>query len=121
MKRGVVVSEHVGYIDVGLRNGIANMFLPPELAGNAARDLDNHRDDPNGKWHASAGWYHFFHIEDIAQVTVALRCLLAVHLLPTTPRGNSDRPPVVLLLREDAAEPAAVLEDYWARWAFWGD
>lgn len=68
VKKGVVVSEHVGYLDVGLRNGIAEAFLPPEQAGNAARDLNNHKETKEGKWHASAGWYHFFHIDDITQV-----------------------------------------------------
>ena len=40
VKRGVVVSEHVGYLDVGLRNGLQHMFLPPEAAEYAGADVD---------------------------------------------------------------------------------
>ena len=69
VKKGVVVSEHVGYLDVGIRNGLARMFLPPEQAENSGRDLEDLKPNPTGKWHASAGWYHFFHIDDIKQAT----------------------------------------------------
>ena len=40
VKRGVVVSEHVGYLDVGLRNGLQHMFLPPEAAEYAGADVN---------------------------------------------------------------------------------
>ena len=42
MRRGVVVSEHVGYLDVGLRNGLQHMFLPPEAAEYAGADVNVH-------------------------------------------------------------------------------
>eukprot|EP00966_Prymnesium_polylepis_P107536 2489177-Prymnesium_polylepis.1 len=77
VRPGIVVSEHVGYMDVGLRNGLARQFLPTEeMAGNAGRDLGKYtmptcRDDcaeNEGKWHAAAGWYHFFHMDDIRKI-----------------------------------------------------
>ena len=40
VKPGVVVSEHVGYLDVGLRNGLQHMFLPPEAAEYAGADVN---------------------------------------------------------------------------------
>ena len=50
-KRGRVVSEHVGYLDVGIRNGLVDNFVP---GGEAAR-----------AWARAAGWYHIFHIDDL--------------------------------------------------------
>lgn len=32
VKKGTVVSEHVGYLDVGLKSGIQFQFLPQEAA-----------------------------------------------------------------------------------------
>ena len=46
MKRGVVVSEHVGYLDVGLRNGLQHMFLPAEAAEYAGADVNVHATTP---------------------------------------------------------------------------
>ena len=46
-----VVSEHVGYLDVGIRNGLVDNFVP---GGEAAR-----------AWARAAGWYHIFHIDDL--------------------------------------------------------
>ena len=74
VKKGVVVSEHVGYLDVGLKNKIQDQFLPPEAALIAGADVsDTGPAGPNGKRHASGGWYHFFHIDDIR--TIARRWL----------------------------------------------
>ena len=68
VRKGVVVSEHVGYLDVGIRNGLAFAFLPEDQAHYAGDDLDNHKPSDDGYKHASAGWYHFFHIDDIRQI-----------------------------------------------------
>lgn len=69
VKPGVVVSEHVGYLDVGLRNGLAFQFLPPEAAHISGDDVDDHSPaGPEGKKHAAGGWYHFFHIGDIRKI-----------------------------------------------------
>ena len=43
VKPGVVVSEHVGYMDTGLRNGLQFQFLPNEQAHIAGDDVDDHR------------------------------------------------------------------------------
>ena len=37
VKPGVVVSEHVGYLDTGLQNGLQYQFLPKEQADISAR------------------------------------------------------------------------------------
>jgi len=56
VKKGVVVSEHVGYLDVGLHNKLPFEFLPPEQAHIAGDDVDNHSPaGPQGKKHASGG------------------------------------------------------------------
>ena len=69
VRPGVVVSEHVGYLDTGLRNKLAFQFLPEAAAKLAGDDVDNMRPaGPEGKKHASAGWYHFFHIDDIRRI-----------------------------------------------------
>ena len=69
VKPGVVVSEHVGYLDVGLRNGLQYQFLPEEAAKIAGDDVNDVRPaGPEGKKHASGGWYHFFHIDDIRKI-----------------------------------------------------
>ncbi|KOO35213.1 peptidyl serine alpha-galactosyltransferase, partial [Chrysochromulina tobinii] len=66
VKKGVVVSEHVGYLDVGIKAKLPFEFLPKELAENAGADLDDLTPPgANGKRHASGGWYHFFHMDDI--------------------------------------------------------
>ena len=69
VKPGVVVSEHVGYLDTGLRNGLQYQFLPREQAHIAGDDVDDHKPaGPEGKKHAAGGWYHFCHISDIRKV-----------------------------------------------------
>ena len=69
MKKGVVVSEHVGYLDVGLRNGLQHMFLPAETAEYAGADVNVHSTPPaEGLQISAGGWYHFFHIEDIRKI-----------------------------------------------------
>ena len=69
MKKGVVVSEHVGYLDVGLRNGLQHMFLPPEAAEYAGADVNVHTTPPAEGLRVSAGgWYHFFHVDDIRAI-----------------------------------------------------
>ena len=69
MKKGVVVSEHVGYLDVGLRNGLQHMFLPPEAAEYAGADVNVHATPPpDGLKISAGGWYHFFHIDDIRKI-----------------------------------------------------
>lgn len=56
-KRGVVVSEHVDYLDVGIRAGLPTQFI----AAGAARGA------------RAAGWWHVFHRDDLA--TIAPRWL----------------------------------------------
>ena len=69
VKPGVVVSEHVGYLDVGLRNKLQFQFLPPDQAHIAGDDVDDSRPaGPEGKKHAAGGWYHFFHMDDIRAI-----------------------------------------------------
>lgn len=69
VKPGVVVSEHVGYLDTGLRSGLPFQFLPDDAAHMAGDDVnDHHPAGPNGKKHAAGGWYHFFHIDDIRKI-----------------------------------------------------
>ena len=69
VKKGVVVSEHVGYLDVGLRNGLQHQFLPPELAEYAGADVNVHATPPaDGLKVSAGGWYHFFHIDDIRKI-----------------------------------------------------
>ena len=65
---------------VGLKNGLARRFLPSEeLQGNAVRDLDRYQVPPCvdarcsagsrvPTSHAAAGWYHFFHMDDIRAI-----------------------------------------------------
>lgn len=46
VKRGVVVSEHVGYLDVGIKNGLPAQFIPPEFVPYAGADVHNHGQPP---------------------------------------------------------------------------
>jgi hypothetical protein len=56
----------VGYLDVGIKAKLPFEFLPKELAENAGADSDDLTPPgANGKRHASGGWYHFFHMDDI--------------------------------------------------------
>lgn len=75
VKKGVVVSEHVGYLDTGIRNGLPAQFLPSvEAVQYAGADVNNYNPPgPDGKRHAAGGWYMFFHIDDIR--TIAPRWL----------------------------------------------
>ena len=69
VKPGVVVSEHVGYLDTGLQNGLQYQFLPKEQADISGADVNDHRPTgPDGKRHAAGGWYHFFHMDDIRKI-----------------------------------------------------
>ena len=72
VKEGVVVSEHVGYLDTGLRNGLASEFLPDAEGVEYARgDLDRgprRAGDVSGRKHSAGGWYHFFHMSDIRKI-----------------------------------------------------
>jgi hypothetical protein len=55
VSRGMVVSEHVGYLDNGIRNHLIENFVPePELAAKYAK---------------AAGWYHMFHIDDLRTIS----------------------------------------------------
>eukprot|EP00967_Tisochrysis_lutea_P093040 scaffold134391_cov38-Tisochrysis_lutea.AAC.1 len=91
VRRGVVVSEHVAYLDTGIRAGLPAQFLP---SVEAVQDLfagASPSDHPVGtlwlctgsrpscasahlehtthrKRHAAGGWYHFFHIDDIRAI-----------------------------------------------------
>ena len=70
VKPGVVVSEHVGYLDVGIKNGLPAMFLPPEFVEYAGADLHVHTTPPAEGLRVSAGgWYHFFHVDDIRAIS----------------------------------------------------
>lgn len=51
-QRGVVVSEHVGYLEQGIRHHLVENFIP-QSAVHLAR---------------AAGWYHVFHIEDLRRI-----------------------------------------------------
>ena len=51
--RGMVVSEHVGYLDQGINNHLVENFVPHEGMAKLAR---------------AAGWYHIFHLEDLKQI-----------------------------------------------------
>lgn len=69
VKPGVVVSEHVGYLDVGIKNGLPAMFLPPEFVEYAGADVHVHTTPPPEGLRVSAGgWYHFFHVDDIRAI-----------------------------------------------------
>ena len=72
VRPGVVVSEHVGYLDTGLRNGLASEFLPDAEGVEYARgDLDRgprRAGDVSGRKHSAGGWYHFFHMSDIRKI-----------------------------------------------------
>ena len=57
VRRGMVVSEHVGYLEQGIRHHLVGNFVPP-----AAVPLAR-----------AAGWYHIFHVEDLR--TIAPRWL----------------------------------------------
>ena len=58
VRRGLVVSEHVGYLDNGIRNHLVENFVPDASMASLAR---------------AAGWYHVFHLEDLK--TIAPRWL----------------------------------------------
>jgi hypothetical protein len=76
VKPGVVVSEHVGYLDTGLLADLQSQFLPPEAAAIAGGDVRNHAPaGPEGKRHAAAGWYHFFHMDDIRKISHRWMCV----------------------------------------------
>ncbi len=57
-RRGLVVSEHVHYLDMGISHHLLENFVP---------------DASKAKWAKAAGWYHVFHIEDLR--TIAPRWL----------------------------------------------
>ena len=69
VKPGVVVSEHVGYLDVGIRAGIQREFLDsPEAIEAAGADIDLLGNPKEGKRLSAGGWYHFFYIDDIRKI-----------------------------------------------------
>ena len=71
--RGMVVSEHVGYLDQGIRNHLVENFVPePSMAGLAR----------------AAGWYHIFHIDDLR--TIAPRWLHYTEVMRTNPQRYWD-------------------------------
>ena len=55
VKKGVVVSEHVGYLDTGIRNGLPAQFLPADAVEFAGADLDNWS-KKGPKRHSAGGW-----------------------------------------------------------------
>ena len=52
-KRGLVVSEHVGYLDNGINNHLVENFVPDPTTVSYAK---------------AAGWYHIFHIDDLRAI-----------------------------------------------------
>ena len=56
-RRGMVVSEHVGYLEQGIRHRLVGNFVPAEAVPLAR----------------AAGWYHIFHVDDLR--TIAPRWL----------------------------------------------
>lgn len=76
-RRGVVVSEHVAYLDNGIRHGLPRQFIAPEAVTMAGAEMSHPNydvlsEDEDGqnyeKQHAAGGWYHLFHIEDIKRI-----------------------------------------------------
>ena len=66
-RRGMVVSEHVGYLEQGIRNKLVRNFVPAEAVPLAR----------------AAGWYHIFHVEDLR--TIAPRWLHYTEEMRTHP------------------------------------
>ena len=66
-RRGMVVSEHVGYLEQGIRNKLVRNFVPAEAVPLAR----------------AAGWYHIFHVEDLR--TIAPRWLHYTEQMRTHP------------------------------------
>ena len=52
VRKGMVVSEHVGYLEQGIRHGLVENFIPQSQV-HLAR---------------AAGWYHIFHLDDLRQI-----------------------------------------------------
>ncbi|KAL1503306.1 hypothetical protein AB1Y20_011358 [Prymnesium parvum] len=52
VRKGMVVSEHVRYLEQGIRHGLVENFIPKSQV-HLAR---------------AAGWYHLFHVEDLTQI-----------------------------------------------------
>jgi hypothetical protein len=67
VRRGMVVSEHVGYLEQGIRHKLVGNFVPPEAVPLAR----------------AAGWYHIFHVEDLR--TIAPRWLHYTEMMRTHP------------------------------------
>lgn len=67
-RRGLVVSEHVPYLDMGIRHG-----LPQNFISAAAARLSK-----------AAGWYHVFHLEDLR--TIAPRWLHYTEQMRSNPQ-----------------------------------
>ena len=53
VRRGRVVSEHVGYLEQGIHNKLVANFVPAEAVPLAR----------------AAGWYHIFHVEDLRTIS----------------------------------------------------
>ena len=51
--KGLVVSEHVGYLEQGIQNHLVENFVPHAPMAKLAR---------------AAGWYHIFHLDDLKQI-----------------------------------------------------
>ena len=69
VKRGLVVSEHVHYLDNGIRRHLPENFLPDAAAARFAK---------------AAGWYHIFHLEDLR--AIAPRWLHYCERMRTSPQ-----------------------------------
>ena len=87
-RRGVVVSEHVAYLDKGVRSGLLQQFLSPEAVKVASAEMESPplnmlhvlsavpegdspwpaRDPRRGKRHAAGGWIHIFHVDDLRKI-----------------------------------------------------
>ena len=53
VRKGLVVSEHVGYLDNGIRRHLPENFLPDPSKSTFAK---------------AAGWYHIFHLDDLKAI-----------------------------------------------------
>jgi hypothetical protein len=69
VRKGLVISEHVGYLDNGIRRHLPENFIP---------------DDAMAKFARAAGWYHIFHLEDLK--TIAPRWLHYTEQMRSNPQ-----------------------------------
>lgn len=73
VRKGLVVSEHVGYLDNGIRRHLPEQFIPDASMARFAK---------------AAGWYHIFHMDDLK--TIAPRWLHYTEQMRTHPERYWD-------------------------------